>query len=200
MAIQINTQNFIPSNPTPQGVRSDRPSAYSDKPSTNPAFIISGPAPNGPEVYTPPADPTYDVDALLVMHGQQQNAADYILDALGQAGDLSGLRDPFATVADGEVPSFEDPIGATLNYLIGAHGADGSKGAGDIFNLALSANGQVREAINLPALAAGSASQNLPPNATIAQMVLDVQQANMDTLLSLGGNGSSSDRGLSDLI
>ncbi len=196
MAIQINTQNLVPSTTAALSVRLDRPATRSAKPNTNPAFVITGPAPNAPDVYTPPADPAPDLGAMLAMVRQQQTAADYIMGVM-DGGDLSGLRDPFAIVAEGEVPELGDPKGAAIDYLIGSS----VSGNGDIFNLALSANGQGMETVNFAALAANAAGisdNNLPPNDALAQMVRDVQQSNMSTLLSLGSGGT--DRGLSDLI
>ncbi|MFC1481306.1 hypothetical protein ACFL6E_03560 [Candidatus Neomarinimicrobiota bacterium] len=199
MAIQINTQNLAPTTVAALPVQ---PSGrkYSTQPNTNPAFILSGPTPDDPDVYTPSAqNQAAELDALLAMHGQQQNASDYVMGTIRDSNDLSGLRDPFATIANGEVPSFEEPKGAAIDYLIGASSGS-SGGAGDIFSLALTANGQGMETVNLSALAGGSSTRNLPPNDALAQMVLDVQQSNLNTLLSIGGNSSSTNRGFSDMI
>jgi hypothetical protein len=195
VAIQINTQNLVPMTVDPP-VQSSGRKGYSTQPSANPAFILSGPAPEEPEVYTPRAAGPSVAD-LLAMHQQQQTAADYIMGTIGDSHDLSGLRDPFATVADGEVPQFDDPKGAAIEYLTDAINNPGS--AGDIFSVALSANGQGLEAATLAALATGTSSPDQLAGDVFAQMVHDVQQSNMATLLSLGGS-SSTDRGLAELI
>ena len=130
---------------------------------------------------------------LLALVRQQQSQVTAFLGSLGQG--QSASADPFAATAGGAVPSMTDPKGDAIDYLLGS---TGKGGAGDIFNLALSANGQGLQLAQVRGAIAAEAEAAYQQTAALFQLVEYARQANLDTLLQIGSGGSG--RGLGALI
>lgn len=147
----------------------------------------------------PPTAGPVTVEHLQALHHQQSAELYNFLGSLGGSSSSPGLGSMLATPAAGGMPGISDPKGQAMDFLLGSTGGGGN--AGDIFSLALTANGQGLEATALPM---PQPSTGLPPSvppqmaeqayrdvASITQMVEQVRQSSIDTLLNLGGNSGT---------
>ena len=122
------------------------------------------------------------------MLGQQYQALDDLFMSLGNS-QSTGLGGMFAAPARGNGLAPADPMGVAIDFLLGSTGSLG--GAGDIFNLALSANGGGMELAMLGLTNAGTAEEAYMQAFQLTQMMQDVQQSNLNTLFQIGGGGSA---------
>jgi len=131
---------------------------------------------------------------LLALVRQQQSQVTAFPGSLGQG--QSTDANPFASPAGGALPSLTDPKGDAIDYLLNSTGRSG--GAGDIFNLALTANGQGLQLAQVRGAVAAEAEAAYRQAAGLFQLLEDARQANLDTLFQIGGGGSGT--GLDALI
>ncbi len=116
---------------------------------------------------------------------EQQAQLGAFFNSLGQ-GQSAGL---------GAMVDFTDPTGDAIDYLLGSTG--NSSRAGDIFNLALSANNQGLELAEVQGALAAQAQSAYQDAAALVQRVQDAQQSNLTTLFQLGAGPSA---GINSLI
>ncbi len=140
-----------------------------------------------------PTGTPYSADELQTMVNQMQAQVGSFFNSLGQ-GDTSGIGS--LTSSMGALPDITDPTGDAIDYLLNSTG-NGSR-AGDIFNLALSANNQGLELAQVQGNLAARAEAAYQQSAALVQMVEDAKSGNMATLLQLGGGSASA--GINDLI
>ncbi len=130
------------------------------------------------------------------MLGQQYQALDDLFMSLGNS-QSTGLGGMFAAPARGSGLGPTDPKGDAIDFLLGSFGSIG--GTGDIFNLALSANGGGLELAQLGLTNAGTAEEAYRQVFQITQMMESMHQSNLNTLLNIGG-GSGGATGLDMFI
>ncbi len=154
----------------------------------------TGGAGSGPPVVSEPSAQvnssqgvSYSVDELQAMVNQMQAQVGSFFTSIGQ-GDSTGM-DFLASSGLGALPDITDPTGDAIDYLLDSTG-NGSR-AGDIFNLALSANNQGLELAQVQGALAAQAQTAYEEAAALVQRVQDAQQSNYNTLFQLGGGGAA---------
>ncbi len=148
----------------------------------NPAVRLGPSTLASAQVYTAQRSPqniSADEAALWDLYYQQQAMVGDFFASLGQptapAGDL--------------LDGFSDPAGDALDYFLGSTGSSG--GAGDVFSLALTANGLGREIAQLSGTTAAQAEAAYQQGDELIRLVEDAKQSNLDLILSLGGSAGS---------
>jgi len=129
------------------------------------------------------------VEELQQMLAQQCMALDNLFMSLGNSQSTTGLGGLFDTPAIGSGLAPADPKGAAIDMLLGSTGSGG--GVGDIFNLALGANGSGLELAMLGLTDADTAEEAYVQATLLTQMMENVQQSNLNTLLNIGGGVSA---------
>ena len=131
---------------------------------------------------------TPSVEELQQLLGQQYQALDNLFMSLGdsQPATRPGL---FAAPTSGSGIAPIDPMGDAIDFLLGSFGSMG--GTGDMFNLALSANGGGLELARMGLTDAGTAEEAYLQVFQITQMMESMRQSNLNTLLQIGGGSST---------
>ena len=141
---------------------------------SGPAVVYSEPA---PQAGRSPDGIPYTAGEMLAVVQQMQTEVSAFFGSLGQSPGV------------GTVPNFADPTGDAIDYLLGSTGSGSA--AGDLFNLALTANGQGLELAQVPGALAAQAQSAYQAAGTLVQLVQDVKQSNFATLFQIGGGGGS---------
>ena len=187
MQIQFPTNSATFSGPLPPS-QVKRPTGGAG---SGPTVVYSEPSPQAGS--SPDGIPHTTEELLAIVH-QQQTQVSSFFDSLGQ--DQSVGIGSLASPGVGTLPNFTDPTGDAIDYLLGSTGS--GSGAGDVFNLALTANSRGLELAQAQGALAVQAQSAYQDAATLVQMVQDAKQSNLDTLFQIGGGGGSA--GISTLI